>query len=199
MDVIFKPMGPYQTNCYIISDGEHSIIIDPGISATGWVMENAKNPIAILNTHGHFDHVWSNQTLKEYFKIPLYTPEDDIFMLTQQQFDMDVPPSHADVIVKRDESFELAGFKFTFHHFPGHTPGNSMIEFENCFFSGDFIFNGGIGRTDFPFSSPDDMKKSIQKFLANFSENKTIYPGHNDATDVNSAKSMLPQWLLYLS
>jgi glyoxylase-like metal-dependent hydrolase (beta-lactamase superfamily II) len=198
MNVIYKAMGPHGTNCYIISDAEHSIIIDPGINSTQWVIENAKNPVAILNTHGHFDHIWSNQELKEHFQIPLYVPKDDVFMLDSEQFGMQVPPSIPDIIVENGESFELAGFNFKFHHFPGHTPGTSMIEFDDCCFSGDFIFHGSVGRTDFPFSNPNDMKKSIQNFINDFNDNKIIYPGHNGTTNVLEAKSMLPRWLMYL-
>ena len=64
MDIKVHPMGDYGTNCYIVSIDEKDFIIDPGVGATAWVKQNAKNPVAVLNTHGHFDHVWSNQEVK---------------------------------------------------------------------------------------------------------------------------------------
>jgi len=70
IEVISHPMGAYQTNCYIVSNSKEELIIDPGMGATEWVLQNVKNPLAILNTHGHFDHVWSNSELKLYLKIP---------------------------------------------------------------------------------------------------------------------------------
>lgn len=65
MNIKVKPMGEYQTNCYIVSINDMDFIIDPGMGATEWVMQNVTNPIAILNTHGHFDHVWSNAELQK--------------------------------------------------------------------------------------------------------------------------------------
>ncbi len=64
MKILVKPMGAYQTNCYIVKMGGVELIIDPGVGATDWVLKRVKNPVAILNTHGHFDHVWSNRDLK---------------------------------------------------------------------------------------------------------------------------------------
>ncbi|MEY4504124.1 MAG: hypothetical protein RL154_417, partial [Pseudomonadota bacterium] len=81
MNIISKPMGAYQTNCYIVKTKSGDIIIDPGIGAIDFVLQNAIKPLAILNTHGHFDHVWSNAEVKEALKIPIYCPKDDEFML----------------------------------------------------------------------------------------------------------------------
>ena len=78
MQVQRQAMGPYQTNCYIITVQGKDFIIDPGVDATQWVTTNVTNPIAILNTHGHFDHVWSNQAVKEQLNIPIYCPKEDI-------------------------------------------------------------------------------------------------------------------------
>lgn len=197
MKIKQKPMGVYQTNCYIVSVDSKDIIIDPGVGATEWVLKNASNPIAILNTHGHFDHIWSNQELKEKLKVPLYTPKDDVFMLENDPFDKGTPLSHPDIIVKNEEVFDIQGVHFQFLHFPGHTPGCSAILIGNALFSGDFIFKGSIGRVDFPYSNPDDMKNSIVKFLE-YEKDWTIYPGHGESTTTKEAKSMLPAWLSYL-
>lgn len=194
MDIKIKPMGPYQTNCYIVSIDGKEVIIDPGIGATEWVLENVKNPIAILNTHGHFDHVWSNQELKEKLKLEIYTPKADVFMLSDDPFSQGTPPSEADIIIDCDKEFDLDGFKFSYLHFPGHTPGCSAILIEDSLFSGDFIFKNSIGRVDFPFSSPQDMKESIHKFL-NVKENWTVYPGHGEPTTVFHEQKTLPMWL----
>ena len=73
MDIKVQPMGDYQTNCYIVTINDKDLIIDPGVNAFSWIKRNVKNPIAILNTHGHFDHVWSNQEIKDNYKIKLYS------------------------------------------------------------------------------------------------------------------------------
>ncbi len=159
MSIKVQPMGEYQTNCYIVNVKNKEFIIDPGVNATTWVKNNVKNPIAILNTHGHFDHVWSNKELSEFFNIKIYTPKDDNFMLGKDPYGLGMTPSCADYLVEHDEELDFDGIKVKFHFFPGHTPGCSAIELDGNLFSGDFIFNGSIGRTDFPFSNPNDMKK----------------------------------------
>ncbi|ABV67556.1 MBL fold metallo-hydrolase [Aliarcobacter butzleri] len=193
MEIKLHPMGDYQTNCYIVTIDNKDIIIDPGVGALSWIEANAKNPIAVLNTHGHFDHVWSNQIVKETFDIKLYTPKDDSFMLTLNPYNMGMPPSYADVLVNPDEEIELEGIKVKFHHFPGHTPGCSVIEIENSLFSGDFIFKGTIGRFDFPNSDAKLMKQSINKILT-WKNNFHVYPGHGDKTTLQNEIETLKQW-----
>ncbi|MDN5069093.1 MBL fold metallo-hydrolase [Aliarcobacter butzleri] len=193
MEIKLHPMGDYQTNCYIVTIDNKDIIIDPGVGALSWIEANARNPIAVLNTHGHFDHVWSNQIVKETFDIKLYTPKDDSFMLTLNPYNMGMPPSYADVLVNPDEEIELEGIKVKFHHFPGHTPGCSAIEIENSLFSGDFIFKGTIGRFDFPNSDAKLMKQSINKILT-WKNNFHVYPGHGDKTTLQNEIETLKQW-----
>jgi glyoxylase-like metal-dependent hydrolase (beta-lactamase superfamily II) len=151
MDIKIKPMGDYQTNCYIVTVDNKDFIIDPGVNATSWVKQNVKNPVAILNTHGHFDHVWSNTDLQKELNVKIYCP----------------------------------------------TPGCSAIEINNTLFSGDFIFNGSIGRTDFPYSNPDDMKSSLRKVLS-WEKEIVIYPGHGLNTKLSQEKNSLNNWLNYL-
>jgi glyoxylase-like metal-dependent hydrolase (beta-lactamase superfamily II) len=197
MTIKKQPMGIFQTNCYIVTIDSKDVIIDPGVDASEWVLKNVHNPIAILNTHGHFDHVWSNQELKERLDVPLYTPKEDAFMLQNDPLGRGTPPSYPDVLVKDDEIFDLEGFVFRFLHFPGHTPGCSAILIENTLFSGDFIFKNSIGRVDFPYSNPQDMKKSIKKFL-NYDANWEICPGHGENTFMQDEKRNLPAWLEYI-
>ena len=193
-------MGPYMTNCYIVTKGEHSLIIDPGVGAYEWVASHAKNPVAILNTHGHFDHVWSNAETKKNLNVPIYVPKADAFMLQNDPLGQGTPSSEADVLVDGDQSFEVGGFHIEYVHVPGHTPGTSLIIIDGeVIFSGDFIFQGSIGRVDFPYSDPLQMKKSIEKFLTLFQEEHMIYPGHNDPTSVREARQMLPGWIRHLN
>ena len=192
-----QAMGPYQTNCYIATVGDKDFIIDPGVGALDWVLKNVKNPIAILNTHGHFDHVWSNHEVKEVLKIPIYVPKEDAFMLENDPLKQGTPPSKADVSVLGDEVLTLEGVKIAYRHFPGHTPGCSVIMIEDGMFSGDFIFENSIGRVDFPFSSPEDMKKSIKKFLM-MKEDKIVYPGHGNNTSVKVEQGRIGNWLNYI-
>ena len=180
-----SPMGPYQTNCYIVTIDGKDLIIDPGVDATKWILANSKNPIAILNTHGHFDHIWSNNEVQNKLNIPIYCPKDDCFMLENDPFNQGTPKSIPNIIVDSEKEFILKDIKFSFHHFPGHTPGCSVIKIGNNLFSGDFIFNGSIGRVDFPYSNPSDMKKSIKKILK-WEDDYIIYSGHGNPTTLKN-------------
>jgi len=197
MNIQIQPMGPYETNCYIATVDGKDFIIDPGVGATSWVMQNVSNPVAILNTHGHFDHIWSNDELSKKLNIPLYCPKDDCFMLQDDPLGRGAPKSFPDFEMEHDQKIVLEGIEITFHFFPGHTPGCSAIQIENNLFSGDFIFSGSIGRVDFPFSSPEDMKKSIHKVLA-WEEDFIIYPGHGSRTTLERERDSLKSWLNYI-
>ena len=195
MQIKVKPMGVYQTNCYILNVDNKDYIIDPGLDATPWVLKNVKNPVAILNTHGHFDHVWSNAELKDELKIPIYCPKDDTFMLLDDPFGYGVPPSIADFKVKPNEKFKIDNSEFTFWHFPGHTPGCSIIEFNNIWFSGDFLFNGSIGRWDFKYSSKEDMLESLKRVKTFNKEDKKLLPGHDKDTTLFKELKHLDYWI----
>ncbi len=197
MEIKIQPMGETQTNCYIVTIDNKDLIIDPGIGATKWVVKNTKNPIAILNTHGHYDHVWSNAELKEKLKVPIYIQKDDEFMLTNPLLAQNTPPSKADYLVNRDEELYIDNIKVQYRHFPGHTPGNSVIEIEDVWFSGDFIFDGSIGRWDFPFSSGEDMIKSLNKAMK-IEKDFTLYPGHGVSTTLKREQKRLPLWIEYI-
>jgi hydroxyacylglutathione hydrolase len=194
MQIKVQPMGMYQTNCYIVTIDGKDIIIDPGVNSTQWIKENVTNPIAVLNTHGHFDHVWCNQEVKELFDIPLYTPKGDVPMLTASSYMPDLPPSYPDVEVDGDEEFEIEGVRVKYRHFPGHCPGCSTIEIGDAMFSGDFIFERSIGRVDFPYSSPEAMKESLERFMQ-IDYDKTVYPGHGRPTTIRAEQRNVPYWL----
>lgn len=195
--ILLKPMGVLETNCYIVFLPKGEVIIDPGMDAAEWVIANVQNPIAIFNTHGHFDHVWSNYELQTKLQIPIYTPKSDAFMLLHDPFGYGMASSVPDFEVKEDAKFEIGGSEIEFLHFPGHTPGCSAIKIADMLFSGDFIFKDSIGRTDFPYSSPEDMKKSILRFLE-IKENFKIYPGHGESTTSKAEQKSLSFWLNYL-
>jgi glyoxylase-like metal-dependent hydrolase (beta-lactamase superfamily II) len=193
MEVLVKPCGEFYTNCYIV---DRKIIIDPGIGAFDFVKEHVKEPLAIINTHGHFDHVWDNAKIKEYFDIPIYIHKNDAFFLQKDPFGYNPPPSKADYPLE-EGNYKIGDYDVKIRHFPGHTPGSITIEIGENMFSGDFIFDGSIGRVDFPYSSAEEMKNSIKKFLK-IPYDKKILPGHGPATTIKKAQKILPMWLDYL-
>jgi glyoxylase-like metal-dependent hydrolase (beta-lactamase superfamily II) len=198
MEIKMQPMGMTQTNCYIVTIDNKDLIIDPGIGATSWVIENTSNPIAILNTHGHYDHIWSNAELKERLNIPIYINKDDAFILENGCILGQTPPkSRADVLVDGDKLLEIDGIKVQFRHFAGHTPGNSIIEIDDVWFSGDFLFQQSIGRWDFPFSSGKAMIKSLEKAMK-IQKDFTLYPGHGMSSTLKQEQRGMPMWINYV-
>jgi len=194
MKIQSKPMGDYQTNCYIVTIDGKDLIIDAGMNATKWVKSNVKNPVAILNTHGHFDHVWSNAELKKDLNIPIYIQRDDAFMLENDPFAKGTPPSKADFLINGDKTINIEGIDIKFRHFAGHTPGNSIIEIKDVWFCGDFLFLQSIGRYDFPFSSAKDMRDSLIKAKA-IKEDYTLYTGHGMPTTLRQEQSIMQWWI----
>jgi glyoxylase-like metal-dependent hydrolase (beta-lactamase superfamily II) len=197
MEIKIQPMGATQTNCYIVTIDNKDFIIDPGMNATAWVLNNTTNPVAILNTHGHYDHVWSNAELKEKLKIPIYIHKDDAFMLQNCVLGQNPPKSKADILVDNDELLEIEGIKVQYRYFAGHTPGNSIIEIQDVWFSGDFLFQQSIGRWDFPFSSGEAMAKSLEKAMK-IKNDFTVYPGHGMSTTLRQEQRGMPMWLNYV-
>ncbi|WP_024787721.1 MBL fold metallo-hydrolase [Lebetimonas sp. JH369] len=193
MEVLARPFGEFQTHSYILNK---KLIIDPGIGAFEWIRENVKDPVAIINTHGHFDHIWDDKKIKEYFNIPIYIHKNDAFFLENDQFGFNPPKVKPDFLLN-EGNYKIGDFDILISHFPGHTPGSITVEIGDFMFSGDFIFDGSIGRVDFPYSNPEDMKESIKKFLK-IPYDKKVYPGHGSATTIKNAQKFLPMWLEYL-
>lgn len=225
MEIISKPFGEYQTNCYVLNvtpddvksnnvvarymqEGNFStqdskdfqLIIDPGMQSSQWVIQNCPNPLAILNTHGHFDHIWDNATLQSHFSgIELICHSEDAFLLQEDIFGLALSPSSPTKTIevsKDSQSIQIGGIDILFHHYPGHTPGCCMIEIGGVVFSGDFIFYRSIGRSDFAYSNPSDMRESLVRFESNAHLSPlTLYPGHGQATSAKSEQENVKFWL----
>ena len=117
MKVISKSFGDYGTNCYVVKTACGEIIIDPGDGAAEWALKNAQKPLAILLTHGHFDHVYDDAKLQRA-GAKIYIHESDAFMLRADPFETMPEPIEADVLVKgQEQSLEIAGFNVKFSLF----------------------------------------------------------------------------------
>lgn len=187
-------LGVMQTNCYIVSNDEnHCMIIDPGAQGkkvAKYLEENELVLDAILLTHGHFDHIGAVDYLYDKYHCPIYIHHEDIEMLTNSHLNLsylEKPFSLSAPVTPASEHMEISGFKICWFHLPGHCPGASMIylEDENVIFSGDVLFNGSIGRFDFPNSSKYDTLTSIEK-IKTFNFDATLYPGHGPSSTLKS-------------
>ena len=196
MQILKKAFGEYATNCYILKGEQGDLVIDPGHGSFDWVMQNTGKIAAVLNTHGHFDHVYDDAKLQRA-GAKIYIHEEDAFMLRADPFETMPESIEADVLIKgQEQSLEIAGFNVKFSLFAGHTPGSCMIEAGGVIFSGDVIFKGSIGRWDFPFSSGAQMRESLHKILQ-IKGDFTLYPGHGPNTSLAAERQNLKYFLQF--
>lgn len=179
-------------------------IIDPGFGsyqeteeALIYIAKNNLEPKFIINTHGHPDHTCGNQFLKDKFHIPICIHEKDSYMLgesgkeTATYFGFDVVSPLADVLLHDGSCIKIGDVTLKVMHTPGHSLGSIVLFGENEVFTGDTLFAGSIGRTDFPGSSDSDMQKSLSK-LARLPDNFVVYPGHGPKTTMGEEKRSNP-------
>jgi hydroxyacylglutathione hydrolase len=196
MDVKMLTLGPYQTNCYILTQGDEVLIIDP--SAKGDVIakniEPDKKVLAILLTHGHFDHFGGAQYLLDLYKCPFYIHEDDVELIEDPMKNYSM---NQNLTLKHDGHFleegmmKLGGFEFFIMHTPGHSEGSVSLQFDDLLFAGDLIFKQSMGRTDLYGGNERQMFKSLKR-LKTFSQNLTIYSGHGPKTTLDFEKEHNP-------
>ncbi|MDR1453086.1 MAG: MBL fold metallo-hydrolase [Candidatus Margulisbacteria bacterium] len=181
-------VGPIHTNCYLVTSGGQTLIIDPGAAAariSAKIKELQLRPIAVINTHGHWDHIMADNAVKQEYNLPLLTPAADQWLIEKEKDyyhigDLAVDQWYTD---KLDIALPIQVIAT-----PGHTPGSSCLLLENHLFSGDTMFAGGyLGRTDFPGGSAADMQKSLQKLLA-LDDSIIVYPGHEESTTIGQER-----------
>ena len=192
------------TNCYFAINDETKelIIIDPGYSPKQLaerVRQEGCTPVAILLTHGHFDHATGAADLAKEFSIPVYAYETEKETLENEEMNLchmtgEHHVFHADIYLKDEQELDLAGFHIRVLHTPGHTPGGCCYYFpyENVVFSGDTLFCTSVGRTDFPGGSMSDIIRSIKEKLMTLPDRTTVYPGHNDVTTIENERMYNP-------
>ncbi len=189
-------VGSLQTNCYVISnDNKECVIVDPGAQGqkiNKYITENELTPLAILITHGHFDHMGATDYLVNKFNIPVYTHESTKELLYDSSLNLSFYESpfvlNSDVKAVDDE-FEIGNFEFKWILLEGHCQGSSMIHClnENTIFSGDVLFKESIGRFDFPTSSRSQTRLTLE-FIKSMEFDGRILPGHGDETTLHHEK-----------
>lgn len=203
MKMLHYVVGSIATNCYVlVSDDNEGIVIDPGASGTRIGQELEKNgvtPVAVLLTHGHFDHVGGVKDLVSFFKeknitFPVYIMKDEMAtlkdpMINRSGFMGREVKDYSGLITgtfEPDEKKTIARFTFQVIPCPGHTPGGCSYYFpdQKVLFSGDTLFYGSAGRTDFEGSSTSALIHSIQDRLLKLPEDVTVFPGHDSETTI---------------
>ena len=197
-------VGPVQTNCYFAVNDEtkEMILIDPGANADRLIQiieEEKLNPVAILLTHGHFDHAGGAAEVAAHFGIKVYAEEHERETLDDPKLNLSgwtgaETTYHADVFLKDEQEFDLAGFHIRVVFTPGHTVGGWCYYFayQDALFSGDTLFAQSVGRTDFPKGSASALIRGIKEKLLPLPDEVTVYTGHNDTTTIGTERRYNP-------
>ena len=205
MIVRSMPVGPLQANCYIAGCDQtrQAVVVDPGGDVDRILAALEKNQLslsAIINTHGHFDHVGGNKALKAATGADLMIHEGDASMLAQlgrtaaawglQAEDSPRP----DRLLKDGDMLSFGSLEFKVIHTPGHSPGGICLYEKNAgaLFVGDTLFAGSIGRTDLPGGDYDTLITNIQQKLFTLPDDTKVYNGHMEPTTIGREKRFNP-------
>lgn len=189
-------VGMLSTNCYVASctKTNEALVIDPGLEFSLEsqqifdYIEQAKLKVKfILNTHGHDDHIKGNAVIQEKYNVPICIHSfDSHFIETSQKKNI---PSN--IVLEEGALLQCGNEELKVMHTPGHTPGSICFLAERLIFTGDTLFAGGIGRTDFPGGSMKDMSRSLFK-LTNLPNSLLVYPGHGETSTIGNEKRTNP-------
>ena len=208
------PSEATDTNCYVVApgDGEQCVVIDPGIGITGRldevIAEHRLHPVAVLLTHGHFDHTFSVLPVCQARDVPAYIHPRDRAQLADPWTWVGMPKGTplfgALTFAEPDDVRELpatgtvplAGLEFTVTHAPGHSAGSVVFGVggtdEAVLFSGDVLFAGSIGRTDLPGASMADMQRSLHDVILPMDDATVVLPGHGPRTTIERERATNP-------
>lgn len=189
-------VGDMSTNCYLFGSAKtrHVVIIDPGadfyrIKAT--IDKKGLVPEFIINTHGHIDHIGANAE----FGLPIFIHADDADFLTNPVKSLSlfygnslVSPK-ASRLLQHDDAIEVSDISLKVIHTPGHTPGSISLYHDGLVFSGDTLFESGIGRTDFPYGDHKKIVSSIKDRLMLLDDHTIVLPGHGDKTTIGKERN----------
>ena len=200
-------LGAYETNSYVLRQSETAtdcVVIDTGLDIgglIGFLEEQQLNPVAIVLTHGHADHIGGLAALRSRFAdMKVYIHELDAEMLTEPLANLSAMTGAPFTTEPQDFSLqdqsvvELAGMELLVLHTPGHTPGGICLysEQDSVAFVGDTLFAESVGRTDFPGGSMSQLTSSIREKLFSLPDETKVYPGHGPATSIGHEKTHNP-------
>ena len=191
MQIITMPVGAYQTNCYMVwGEGDKCVLIDPGYEANALLEQTekqGKTVEAILLTHGHFDHVGAVRDIVADTDCDVYICDKELSLpegLTAGKL-------YYTHTYDEGDTLNLAGLTFRVLHTPGHTPGGVCLLCGEAMFSGDTLFAGSMGRTDFPGGDYATIARSLGR-LKNLPGDYKVFPGHGEDTTLDFERKTNP-------
>jgi len=200
------PVGDYQANCYIVSSGNQALIVDPGDEANKiitYIETKGLKPVAILLTHGHFDHIGALGQIQEKYPVTVYAHKDEKEYLTNSGYNLSwksgrTPIEFHDLsafkFIEKDEIIKIMDEEIDVRHVPGHSLGSIAFNFvkDGIVISGDALFKGSIGRTDMIHGNHDQLINSINSKLFTLPDSTIVYSGHGPATTIGDEKKYNP-------
>ncbi len=196
-------LGMFASNCYIVGaeSNREGIIIDPGAEA-GKILQKVEDlgleVKLIVLTHGHIDHTGALKEVKEATDAEVAIHTDDVKSLQARdplsivfRRSLQTPPS-PDRLLKDGDSIDIGDLHFSVLHTPGHTPGGICLLGEGVVFSGDTLFNFGIGRFDMPGGNGSQLMNSIHTKLMVLPDSTIVYPGHGPETTIGTERQWNP-------
>jgi len=202
MNITVFENGPFLVNTYlVVNDGKKGFIIDPGSELHSLFDKVEQEDIelhAIVNTHGHIDHVAGVNTVKKKYNIPFYMNELDLPLLDSLQVQarmFGVPdPGYItiDNALPNSGEITIAGMEIKVLYTPGHSKGSVSLLIENAIFTGDVLFNFSIGRTDLPGGNYGELIRSVKEKIFVLPHETIVLPGHGPQTTVEREKRYNP-------
>lgn len=202
MNVEQITVGPFQENCYLVSDpdSDSMVIVDPGDEADRIIRaveRSGKTPEAIWITHGHLDHIGAVEAVRRRWNIPVYMhPLDETLYATAYKKAQlyEVPfeqPEPADRELTEGQTLNVGNLELTVSHVPGHAPGHVMFYGHGNAIVGDCLFAGSIGRTDLDFCNPAHLDASLKRIVA-LPDDTVVHAGHGEITTIGREKASNP-------
>jgi glyoxylase-like metal-dependent hydrolase (beta-lactamase superfamily II) len=208
------PSDATATNCWVVAGGpgEQCVVIDPGLGVQRRldevIAQNALHPVAVLLTHGHFDHTLSVFPVCQARDVPAFIHPADRSQLADPWSGVGIPvgtplfgsltfaePDDVRELADGDK-VSIAGLDFAVRHAPGHSRGSVVFglsdEDEAVLFAGDVLFAGSIGRVDLPGGSMSDMDRSLREVILPMDDETIVHPGHGPSTSIGRERVTNP-------
>jgi glyoxylase-like metal-dependent hydrolase (beta-lactamase superfamily II) len=198
LDIRTLTVGPLMTNCYVLVSAGEAIVVDPGWEAERILAElSGLKVLRIVATHAHFDHVSAVEELRDRTGAEFVMHRADLVLLDvveemARRFGLEVRRPRPDGFVEDRDELRFGDSTFRVLHTPGHSPGSICLHQGLVLLSGDTLFNGSVGRTDFIGGSFEELERSIRNKIYTLDENTLVYPGHGPITTVGTEKRFNP-------
>ncbi len=192
-------VGMMETNCYIAGDEstKEVFIIDPGADykkIKNIIDRDGLKPKAVINTHGHGDHIGADSE----FDLPIWIHSLDAEFLQDPSKNLSgmlgflLKTKKAKRLLKEGDVLKIGNLKLEVIHTPGHTPGSICLKADKVIFTGDTLFHEGVGRTDFAYGSQEDIIRAIKEKLFTLDHSYIVYPGHGPVSTIGHEKTNNP-------